>query len=507
MNIEYIIVQAGGLGTRLEYLTHNRPKGIVPVSNKPVIFHLFDKYPTKKFIVIGDYKYDVLERYLRNFAKVDYLLVKAEGKGNAAGMKEALRFVPKDQPVMIIWSDLILSAEYRFPKETKPCYIGLSGNFVCSWKFENGNLDKIRDVKNGVAGCFIFDKAERLDSLPIEGSFTSWLKESKIELSSMDMWNSVEVGTIAAIQEIDTGENRCRPYNHMEFKEDRVEKTGLTEEGCKLIDREVRWYDKMSEYGFDGIPKIYSLNPLTMERIYGENIFKASLTDEEKKQTIDRLVDTLNKLHNYERVECDYYGLQEDYFNKTIKRILSIREVIPYTNSEYILINGVKCKNVFFFQNELEKSVHKYLFEAEFGPIHGDCTLTNTMIDADKKIYYIDARGYFGKREIYGDIYYDWAKLYYSIAGSFDQFNIKNFKLDIGDNQVFYQISNSGWEHLTEYFLQRIDNCDTSRIRLIHAIIWLSLASHCWEDYDSMCLAFYNGLYLWNEWMKECDVQ
>ena len=65
-----IIIQAGGKGTRLEHLTYNRPKCLVPVHNRPMIFHLFNKYKDAEFVVIGDYKYDVLEKY-RNF----YLLI------------------------------------------------------------------------------------------------------------------------------------------------------------------------------------------------------------------------------------------------------------------------------------------------------------------------------------------------------------------------------------------------------------------------------------------------
>lgn len=80
MNIDYIIVQAGGKGTRMEKLTANKPKALVPINNLPMLFHLFQKYPEKKYIIIGDYKYDVLEKYLRTFAKVQYYLVDAEGK-------------------------------------------------------------------------------------------------------------------------------------------------------------------------------------------------------------------------------------------------------------------------------------------------------------------------------------------------------------------------------------------------------------------------------------------
>lgn len=503
MDIEYIIIQAGGLGTRLEHMTRNRPKGLVPVKNLPIIFHMFQKFPDKKFVIIGDYKFDVLERYLRTFANAEYLLVHTDKKGNAAGIQKALRFIPSDCPFMLVWSDIIFSDEYQIPEKTEACYVGLAGNFPCSWRLENGSLEKLPSTEHGVAGCFLFDKKAHLSNLPEEGSFTRWLSQSQIPFTPMDMKNSIETGTLEAIRKIDSGENRCRPYNHMEFSEDKVIKTGLTDEGRKLIDREVRWYEKVSQYGFDGIPRIYSLSPLTMERIDGENIFKAELDDGQKKLTIDRLVAALDKLHHYESAEADYFGLQEDYYTKTLKRMQGIREVIPFSNDKYILINGRKCKNVFFFEQELEDAVRETLFDAEFGPIHGDCTLTNTMIDRDGNIYYIDARGYFGKRELFGDVYYDWAKLYYSIQGCFDQFNVKNFNLEITGEEVCYSIASSGWEHLTEYFLSKIPDCSISRIRLIHAIVWMSLASHCWEDYDSLCLAFYNGVYLWNSWMED----
>ena len=54
--MEYIIVQAGGKGTRLGYLTKNKPKALVPVDNLPMLFHLFRQYPDRRFIVIADRK-------------------------------------------------------------------------------------------------------------------------------------------------------------------------------------------------------------------------------------------------------------------------------------------------------------------------------------------------------------------------------------------------------------------------------------------------------------------
>ena len=43
MQIEHIIVQAGGKGTRMKYLTKNKPKALVPEDNPPMLIHLFNK--------------------------------------------------------------------------------------------------------------------------------------------------------------------------------------------------------------------------------------------------------------------------------------------------------------------------------------------------------------------------------------------------------------------------------------------------------------------------------
>lgn len=60
-NIKHIIIQAGGKGTRLEGLTRNKPKCLVPYDNLPIIFHLFRKFEGASFTIIADYKIEVLQ--------------------------------------------------------------------------------------------------------------------------------------------------------------------------------------------------------------------------------------------------------------------------------------------------------------------------------------------------------------------------------------------------------------------------------------------------------------
>jgi len=497
-----IIIQAGGKGTRLGYLTENKPKCLVPVKNRPMIFHLFNKYPDNEFIIIGDTKYDVLDRYLKNFAPVNYKLIKATGTGNICGIKEALNYVKENEKFLLIWSDLILSDVFKPEKLPDGNYVGILEGSECSWSFQNGVLDKVASDKFGVAGCFLFKNKSAFDDIPDSGSFTTYLKnksENGLKLNAMQMLNCVEVGTLDAVKKFKDSENRCRPYNKMEFTSDKVIKTGLTEEGKKLIDREIVWYKKMVEYGFNSIPKIYNYDPLTMEKIDGTNIFQADLTDEQKEIVTDNLIKSVNKMHSFETAPVDKEDLIQEYYTKTIDRLESIKNVIPYADRDYITINGVMYKNPLYFKKQFKEAVEEKLLKTTFCPIHGDCTLTNTMIDKNQNIYFIDARGYFGKQKVFGDIRYDWAKLYYSMSGNFDRFNIKDFELHISSSDVNYKINSNGWEKLTGKVLENMQDCKVEDIKFIHAIIWLSLASHCWEDYDSMCLAFYNGVALIGE--------
>jgi len=503
MQINYVVIQAGGLGTRLGHLTRNKPKCLVAVNNRPILFHAFECFPNAHFIIIGDYQYSVLEVYLGTFANIDYKLVRTYEKGNAAGIGVALEYVPEGTPFLLMWSDIILSRDITFSNLPDGEYIGLTSEFPCSWCMEDGVLVKKPKGEFGVAGVFVFSDKSILSELPFEGSFMSWISESGIHMKPFDILNSKEVSTLDAIRSIDSVVNRCRPYNSLEFIDGKVIKTALTEKGQKLLDKEITYYQKMQEYGFHYIPEIYSYSPLTMSQIYGKNIFEAPLDDDGKRATISHLVNALKLMHSYGSCHADKDSLYIEYYEKTLARLDSVKDVIPFAGKKYITINGKQCNNVLFFRSEFYKLVEMRLPCDEFVPIHGDATLTNTMIDSKNKIYFIDARGYFGKNEVFGDAYYDWAKLYYSVCGNFDNFNIKKFTLEITGKEVRYEICSSGWEHFTSYLLSFIPDCNLEKIRIIHAIIWLSLASHCYEDYDSLCTAFYVGIYLLREWLGD----
>jgi glucose-1-phosphate cytidylyltransferase len=75
-----VIILAGGYGTRISEETNDKPKPMVPLDDKPIIWHLMNIFSNQgfsEFIIAGGYKYEVIKAWSdhENFAnwKVDVL--------------------------------------------------------------------------------------------------------------------------------------------------------------------------------------------------------------------------------------------------------------------------------------------------------------------------------------------------------------------------------------------------------------------------------------------------
>jgi GTP:adenosylcobinamide-phosphate guanylyltransferase len=493
--VDYIVVQAGGKGTRLEHLTTNKPKALVPVENLPMIFHLFRKFPDKRFVVVADYHREVLREYLGAFADVKYEVVDASGEGTCGGVNQALALLPDGEPFMLVWSDLILPDAFELPEGDRD-WVGISQTFECRWSYTDGRFVEERSREHGVAGLFVFQDKSTLSDIPAGGELVRWLQQKGHAFDELGLAGTREFGLLPEYEAL--AKEKTRPFNRATVVGDMFIKEPIDEQGRSLARREVGWYRHAVKLGVNNIPQLYEFEPLTIERIDGKNIYEyADLTFESKRGILADLTGALRELHSKESTPADPFSTREAYYGKTVARLKAVRDLIPLTDQKTITVNGRECRNVYFYKRDLERALQELTVD-RFAFIHGDPTFSNLMLRRGTDPVFIDPRGYFGYTELHGDPNYDWAKLYYSVVGNYDQFNLKNFRLGITAEAVDLTVTSNGWERL-ENDLFALSGADPRTIKLLHAVIWLSLTTYAWHDYDSICGAFYNGIYYLEE--------
>lgn len=491
----HIVVQAGGKGTRLEHLTTNKPKALVPVENLPMIFHLFRKFPDKRFVVIADYHREVLREYLAAFADVDYQVVDAAGSGTCSGVGQALALLPEDEPFMLVWSDLILPADFELPTGDRD-WVGISQTFECRWSYTGGRLAEERSREHGVAGLFVFRDKSALSDIPASGELVRWLQQKGHAFEELGLAGTREFGLLPEYELLAL--EKTRPFNRATVVGETFIKEPVDEQGRALARREVGWYRHATRLGLNSIPELYGFEPLTLERIDGKNIYEyTELSLDRKRAVLADLTAALRDLHSLESAPADPFSIREAYYGKTVARLKSVRDLIPFSDRKTITVNGRECRNVYLYKRDLERALDALRVE-RFAFIHGDPTFSNLMLRGGTEPVFIDPRGYFGYTELHGDPNYDWAKLYYSVVGNYDQFNLKHFRLSLNPESVDLAVDSNGWEMLEEDLFD-LSGADPRTIKLLHAVIWLSLTTYAWHDYDSICGAFYNGIYYLEE--------
>jgi glucose-1-phosphate cytidylyltransferase len=65
-----VVILCGGLGTRLREETEFRPKPMVPVGNRPILWHImkfYAHYGFKEFVLCLGYKSDVIKEYFYHY--------------------------------------------------------------------------------------------------------------------------------------------------------------------------------------------------------------------------------------------------------------------------------------------------------------------------------------------------------------------------------------------------------------------------------------------------------
>jgi GTP:adenosylcobinamide-phosphate guanylyltransferase len=279
----HIIVQAGGRGSRLRHHTWNKPKCLVSVRGKPLLYHLFDKFPDAHFHIIGDYAFDQLEKYLEvNNPLVPYTLTQTNEKGTCSGISNALKNVPPEAELIITWSDLIINDFPRILNSNIPTVITTHA-FTCRWTVSENNELVEQLGSRGIPGIFYASQAKYFPEPPASGEFVKWFSKNINQFSTIDCEELEELGDFITIETQNDRAGFSRFFNEVVIKDEVVEKRAIDSNYHHLIGKEQAWYNSVHDLGFRRIPKIISTDPYVMTRIKGCHAYQMTdLTTREK---------------------------------------------------------------------------------------------------------------------------------------------------------------------------------------------------------------------------------
>jgi len=199
-----------------------------------------------------------------------------------------------------------------------------------------------------------------------------------------------------------------RDFNQIEYLDDQVIKT-TSNPG------ESYFYKNIPDGVRHLFPKVYNVegNKITLENIDGVNFSYLYVNKLLKIEDLDKLIGSLSLLHQF---TPDYYpNIYSNYYNKLSSRYTSHSDFyskIPESKMVYI---------------QLSHHISQYN-DGKSGIIHGDPVFTN-VFQTKTGIKFIDMRGKLGDElSMYGDIYYDYSKIYQSLLGY--DFIINDSELD-----------------------------------------------------------------------------
>jgi hypothetical protein len=286
-----------------------------------------------------------------------------------------------------------------------------------------------------------------------------------------------------------------RFFNSLEFNETSgsIRKTSQNRE--KLID-EITWLQKLPQELAFFTPRIFSyskdpLAPYVEMEFYSypslDDSFVSGRYDLDIwEKLFQKLFGLVNLAGKYTvRDEHLRRDLQEMYVGKTVDRLQAMLEegqISPEITDRPLTIDGHRCPALRDVLANLPALLerNRVLEVDQFSVIHGDLCLGNILYDAKHGLLkLIDARGKFGRFDIYGDVHYDLAKLSHSVLGLYDFTMADQFRVEkIGDDTYAVRtLATSYHEDIARIFTKHLtrNGFDLRRVRTLESLLFLSM--------------------------------
>lgn len=521
-SIDYAVICASGKGTRLLPITKSIPKLLVNVDNSNVltkIVNYWKKY-SSKFVVIIDSAYnDMVDFYLK-MLNICYEIVNVNctnGEENSYTLSNALKDEKfNNRKILITWCDI-------FPDSTIPEDIFGNENVIFTYKnfgrYEALNNSIVKKVDGNVIGIYYFSNFEQLKYFEPKMDICDCYEMNFKKFNTYEIDELTDIGDYIKLQEHirkNANEYKTRYFNKIfDLSDNQIAKQSTCDYGNKIITYEMAFY---KHHNLDNVPKIieFGENYYIMKKILNSKNaidFFHSLQADEQSNFITKLLHQLSKIHNADFIYISkdelINDIQIEFNEKVCNRVNNVLPLLKCFNNVKSVNDRVIVHSHEFIINHLYKKIRNHFINEAFEDhlsekensekrkyqtIHGDCHLSNILVDANHDAWFIDPRGYFGETKLYGLVEYDISKIVYSLSG-FDEINRNDnyfFTIDERDNMCV-NISNNvdSHLHLFEEHSKDILICMT----ILH---WFGLTDYSKNNIHKCVSSYYYAIYLYH---------
>ncbi|WGQ10946.1 phosphocholine cytidylyltransferase family protein [Pedobacter gandavensis] len=224
-----VIIPAAGMGERLRPLTAKRPKCLVTINGKPIVYYLLlqlKELNISEVIIITGYKSQMIERYISDnaaiFPKITLIFNNKYNLENSTRSISLTRRFWKEE-FMIIDSDLLLNKSIIIKAMTAKSSILL---------IDNSKTHDSIDMKASIEGNYIFQLDKNIEERDTFGEFfgvSKWLPKDAIKLSTIidsiiktdkNAWYEFAIRELAKSIKIPYETCSCRDWIEIDTLED-----------------------------------------------------------------------------------------------------------------------------------------------------------------------------------------------------------------------------------------------------------------------------------------------
>jgi NDP-sugar pyrophosphorylase family protein len=500
-----VIIPTVGTGSRMEGLTKDLNKALLPYKQKPVLAHIIENFPNDtRFIIPLGYKSEQIidfckvTYYDRNITFVQVNDWTSERSGTAYTLKACEEYitgpfwyVPCDTYFNENVFDNLDPVNYYFIKKVPEKKSNLYTMFqISDSKIKDISFKETRGEgwEAFVGLMFIYDNERFFSKLrKLDNREFIYIIEPESDTRSLDSW--LDFGNIETYQ---TEVSKSQKFDFS--KNDEI--TYI----CN--NRVIKWWldPTIAEKKYSRILNnktvfpdncFYSNNWLSYDYFPGNTLYQHN--DPAAFSALLEWLETEVWIINDENIVEHSFKF---YKEKTLSRINSFLTKYPDLKSiKYV--DDVAVKDYDFYLNRIDWDLLTQ--ENLSGFFHGDLQFDNVVI-SNGKFKLIDWRHEFSTSVTSGDIYYDIAKLAGGLIINYSKIKEHNFDIEIINDSVILKIPNV--DHIDQYqktLKEYIDQkqLNYKKIQLLIPIIFWNMAPLHTAPFD--LFLWYLGIKLFEE--------